>query len=81
MLKSRLQQFNEIVPTLERDTGGVVHLIRIKGVRCSYVAGKMPQDMPFILPQRVRLDDEWSLMFYPGEGKFIDREQIRRLFE
>lgn len=76
-----MQAFEQLEPMLESETGGPVHLVRIAGQRWSYAAGRLPLEESFDAPQRVILSPEWALLFYPGNGSDIDREQIRELFE
>ncbi len=76
-----MQAFEQLESMLESETGGPVHLVRIAGQRWSYAAGRLPLEESFDAPQRVILSPEWALLFYPGNGSDIDREQIRELFE
>lgn len=74
------QKFIQLVPGLERASGGPVHLIRIIGSRWAFISGASLEGLPFILPQKVQINDEWALMFYPKEGVKIDAQQIKALF-
>jgi hypothetical protein len=76
-----VKTFSLISSQLEADTGGPVHLIRIIGPRSSFVAGRVPEDMPFVASVRVMLSDEWALLFYPSPGKQVDREKVKALFK
>lgn len=73
--------FDALVPELEREMGGAVHLIRIVGTRWSYTAGRMTEKVAFVAPQRVVLKDQWALIFYAAEGVCVDPEYIRGLFK
>ena len=73
--------FEAVAPELEADTGGPVHLIRIIGPRSSFVAGRVPENMPFVASVRVLLDEEWMLLFYPAPGREVDREKVKALFK
>jgi len=66
---------------LEAEAGGLVHLIRIIGPRSSFVAGRVPETMPFVASVRVMINEEWVLLFYPAADRTIDREKIRALFK
>jgi hypothetical protein len=73
--------FESVAARLEADTGGPVHLIRIIGPRSSFVAGRVPENMPFVPSVRVLLDEEWALLFYPASGRQVDREKVKALFK
>lgn len=73
--------FESAAAGLEAETGGPVHLIRIIGPRSSFVAGRVPENMPFVASVRVILDEEWALLFYPASGRQVDREKVRALFQ
>ena len=73
--------FESVAAGLEAATGGPVHLVRIIGPRSSFVAGRVPENMPFVVSVRVILDEEWALLFYPAPGQQVDREKVRALFK
>ncbi len=73
--------FESVAAGLEADTGGPVHLIRIIGPRSSFVAGHVPENMPFVPSVRVLLDEEWALLFYPAPDRQVDREKVKALFK
>ena len=73
--------FERVAAELEADTGGPVHLIRIIGPRSSFVAGRVPENMPFVVSVRVMLSDAWALLFYPASGRAVDREKVKALFK
>jgi hypothetical protein len=73
--------FQLLALDLERDCGAVTHLVRVKGERWSFVSGKVAASFPCQASLRVRLDDEWALVLYPLEGKEIDPQRVRSLFE
>ena len=68
--------FESVAAQLEADTGGPVHLIRIIGPRSSFVAGRVPEQMPFVASVRVMLDEEWALLFYPAPDRQVDRAKV-----
>ncbi len=78
--KRIVEVFDKLSPLAADIVGGPVHLIKVSGVRWSYVAGHIPQDLTFVEPQRVALFDDWALLYYPEAGRKIDPERIRRLF-
>ena len=80
-MQDRVKFFESFSRQLEADTGGPVHLIRIIGPRSSFVAGRVPQEMPFVEPVRVMLDDTWGLVFYPAAGRKIDQDKIKAMFK
>ena len=73
--------FQALLPTLETDVGGPVHLVRMRGTRSSFVAGDIPSEMPFVASKRIMLNEEWALLVYPSVGRDVDREKIRVLFK
>jgi hypothetical protein len=73
--------FESVAAQFEAETGGPVHLIRIIGPRSSFVAGRVPESMPFVASVRVLLTDEWALLFYPAPGLQVDREKVKVLFK
>ena len=73
--------FESAAAGLEAETGGPVHLIRIIGPRSSFVAGRVPENMPFVEPVRVVLNEEWAVIFYPASGREVDRKKVRGLFK
>ncbi len=78
--KKVIAVFESLAPMLEAETGGPVHLVKIKGSRLSYVAGRVPVEMPFTAPQRVILCNDWALMFYLADGRDIDSQQVGESF-
>jgi hypothetical protein len=72
--------FDRLAPVLSNDVGGPVHLVRVIGTRWSYVAGHVPDELPFVEPQKVMIDDEWAIVYYQQEGRTISPEQVRQLF-
>jgi len=76
-----VRHFESVAAPLEAATGGPVHLIRIIGPRSSFVAGHVPENMPFVASVRVMLDEEWALLFYPSPEKQVDREKVKVLFK
>ena len=75
-----VEVFDHIAPILSDRIGGPAHLVRIVGPRWSYVAGHIPSELPFVEPQRVMLEGEWGILYYPQPGRKIDPEEVRRLF-
>ncbi len=73
--------FESVAVKLEAETGGPVHLIRIIGPRSSFIAGRVPESMPFVESVRVMIDKEWALLFYPAAGRQVDREKVKALFK
>jgi hypothetical protein len=73
--------FESVAANLEADSRGPVHLIRIIGPRSSFVAGRVPENMPFVASVRVMLNEEWALLFYPASGRQVDREKVKALFK
>jgi hypothetical protein len=73
--------FESVAAGLEADSGGPVHLIRIVGPRLSFMAGRVPENMPFVASVRVLLTDEWALLFYPASGQDVDRKKVKLLFK
>ena len=73
--------FESAAAELEADTGGPVHLIRIVGPRLSFVAGRVPENMPFVASVRVLIAGEWALLFYPALGRDVDRKKVKLLFK
>ena len=78
--KTIVEMFDKLSPLVADIVGGPVHLIKVVGPRWSYVAGYVPDELPFAPPQRVPLFDDWALLYYPEAGRKIDPERIRRLF-
>jgi len=72
--------FDRVSPALSDDVGGPVHLVKVIGTRWSYVAGPVPEEFPFVEAQRVRLDSEWAIVYYPATGRSVPAERIRALF-
>ena len=79
-IKRIIEVFDRISPIVSDMVGGPVHLVQIRGTRWSYVAGHVPEELPFVESQRVMLDEEWGILYYPEPGRKIDPEQIRCLF-
>ncbi|MBF0485406.1 MAG: hypothetical protein HQL16_02715 [Candidatus Omnitrophica bacterium] len=72
--------FESLRQKLEEESGGPVHLVKIVGPRWSYVAGTVPEELPCVVPERVILNDDWALMFYPAHNRAVDSQRIRELF-
>ncbi|MBF0594669.1 MAG: hypothetical protein HQL22_06850 [Candidatus Omnitrophica bacterium] len=72
--------FDRLSPMIADKVGGPVLLVRVIGSRWSYVAGHVPDELPFVEPQRVMLVDEWAILYYPQAGHKIDPDEIRQLF-
>lgn len=79
-IKRIIEVFDRLSPIVSDEIGGPVHLVRITGPRWSYVAGHVPDDLPFVAPQRVMLDEEWGILYYPEPGRKISPEGIRDVF-
>jgi hypothetical protein len=73
--------FESAASALEADAGGPVHLVRLIGPRTSFVAGRVPDEMPFVASVRVILNEQWALLFYPAPGHSIDREKVKAMFK
>ena len=72
--------FDHVSSILSDETGGPVFLIRITGPRWSYVAGFVPDELPFVPPVKVMLDAEWGILYYPEPGRKIDPEKVKASF-
>ncbi len=75
-----LTTFDRVAPVFADQVGGPVHLVRVIGARWSYVAGHVPDELPFVEPQKVMLDREWAIMYYPQAGRKKDPAHVRKLF-
>jgi hypothetical protein len=74
------QRFNELTPLLEKESGGIVHLVHQTGSRLAYVAGVTGEHMLAGVAQRVDLADGWALLFYGATADRIDEAKIREMF-
>ena len=79
-IKRIMEIFDRISPIVSDMVGGPVHLVQIRGPRWSYVAGHVPDELPFVEPQKVMLDEEWGILYYPEAGRKIDPDKIRNFF-
>jgi len=76
-----LTNFERIAFALEARHGGCIQLARIKGSRWSYLAGTLVRDTPSGPPRRIRLNDGFGLVVYPGEKNTLQENELFRLFE
>lgn len=75
-----LEIFDHLAPVLSDKIGSMIHLVRVAGPRWSYVAGYVPDELPYVAPVRVMLDDEWAIIYYPDPGRKIDPDSVKALF-
>lgn len=78
--KRIVELFDRLSAIIVDMVGGPVFLVKIAGPRWSYVAGHMPDELPFVEPQKLLLADEWAILYYPLAGHKIDPVEIRALF-
>ncbi len=79
-IKRIIEIFDGVSPIVSDMVGGSVHLVQIRGARWSYVAGHVPEELPYVEPKKVMLNEEWGILFYPEAGRKIDPEKVREFF-
>ncbi len=78
--KKITEVFDRVAPFFSQKINGPVYLVKISGPRWSYVAGYVPDELPFVAPEKVMLFDEWAVLYYPQAMPKVDPEEVRRIF-
>lgn len=72
--------FEKARPALEKLARGPVFLVKVIGARWSFVAGTVPEDLPFERPRRILLGDKWALVAFCPDGNPVKDDVFRAVF-